>query len=300
MAEWYVLDLLEKSWGGFEIHTEAGFNIGKPCYGHRARRVPHPVPAKRAKGMKKTRLEVHPAEGPVVRTMFTWRVTERLGYQAIADRLNTDLETNPPPIPVDPAAEVGRWTYSNVRDVLTNPKHTGHMVWNRRARKGAGHNRMNPVTEWVWSPEPVHEALVDLETFVQAQDVAIHRERSRTAAGLSPDPQARRLYPLRSYLFCDLCGRRMFGNSKRQNTCYACAQKKAWRPDGHPVILRVREENLLDGLAGSCPKKSSAPTATPCWTPASKPSPRPRSTSRPARPRRCAAPSPTPTPRPDA
>ncbi len=249
VAEWYVLEILEKSWGGFEIHTEAGFNIGKPCYGYRARRVPHPVPAKRAKGMKKTRLEAHPAEGPVVRTMFHWRVTERLGYQAIADRLNEDLETNPPPVPVDPGTAVGRWTYSNVREVLTNPKHTGHMVWNRRARKGAGKNRMNPVTEWVWSPEPVHEALVDLETFVQAQDVAIRRERSRTAAGLSPDPQARRVYPLRSYLFCDLCGRRMFGNSKRQTTWYACAPKKAWRPDGHPVILRVREDHLLDGLA---------------------------------------------------
>jgi len=36
VAEWYVLDPLEKSWGGFEIHTEAGFNIGKPCYGYRA------------------------------------------------------------------------------------------------------------------------------------------------------------------------------------------------------------------------------------------------------------------------
>jgi recombinase len=215
----------------------------------RARRVPHPVPAKRAKGMKKTRLEAHPVEGPAVRTMFAWRVTERMGYQAIADRLNEDLETNPPPVPVDPATAVGRWTYSSVREVLTNPKHTGHMVWNRRARKGAGHNRVNPVTEWVWSPEPVHEALVDLETFVQAQEIAVIRERSRTAAGLSRDPRARRVYRLRSYLFCGLCGRRMFGNSKRQDTWYACAPKKAWRPDGHPVILRVREDHLLDGLA---------------------------------------------------
>lgn len=40
----------------------------------------------------------------------------------------------------------GVWTYSNVRDVLSNPKHTGHMVWNRRARK-IGHNRLNPVLE---------------------------------------------------------------------------------------------------------------------------------------------------------
>jgi site-specific DNA recombinase len=248
VAEWYVLEILEKSWGGFEMHTEAGFNIGMPCYGYQALRVPHPVPAKRAKGVKKTRLEPHPDEAPVVRKMFTWRVGERLGYQAIADRLNADLALNPPPVPVDPERSIGRWTYSNVRDVLTNPKHTGHMVWNRRARKGAGKNRMNPVTEWVWSPQPVHEALVGLETFVQAQDVSAHRERSRTTPGLSPDPQAKRVYPLRSFVFCDLCGRRMFGNTRRETASYACAPKKAWRPPGHPVILRVREDHLLSGL----------------------------------------------------
>lgn len=100
---------------------------------------------------------------------------------------------------------------------------------------------------------------MDLETFVQAQEVAIHRERSRTAAGLSSDPQARRVYPLRSYLTCDLCGRRMFGNSKRQTTWYACAPKKAWRPDGHPVILRVRADHLLDGLARFLSEKVFGP-----------------------------------------
>ncbi|WP_179279228.1 hypothetical protein [Actinomadura mexicana] len=28
VAEWYVLEMLEKSWGGFEIHTEQGFKAG--------------------------------------------------------------------------------------------------------------------------------------------------------------------------------------------------------------------------------------------------------------------------------
>jgi site-specific DNA recombinase len=248
VAEWYVLEILEKSWGGFEMHTEAGFNIGMPCYGYQARRVPHPVPAKRAKGIRKTRLEPHPDQAPVVRRMFAWRAGEQMSYQAIADRLNTDLALNPPPVPVDPGRSVGRWTYSNVRDVLTNPKHTGHMVWNRRARKGSGKNRMNPVGEWVWSPEPVHEALVDLEAFVRAQEVAGHRERSHATSGLSRHAQARRVYPLRSYVFCRLCGRRMFGITDHGTPYYACAPKKPYRPDGHPAVLRVRQDHLLDGL----------------------------------------------------
>ncbi|WP_327112436.1 hypothetical protein OHB12_28660 [Nocardia sp. NBC_01730] len=38
------------------VHTEAGFNIGKACYGYRAKLIAHPVPAKRATGQKKTLL----------------------------------------------------------------------------------------------------------------------------------------------------------------------------------------------------------------------------------------------------
>lgn len=248
VAEWYVTEMLEKSWDGFEQHTEAGYNVGKPCYGYRAEKIPHPVPAKRAKGVKKTRLALHPVEAAVVRKLFHWRVTERIGYQAIADRLNTDLVTNPPPTPVGEREAVGCWTYSNVREVLTQPKHTGHMVWNRRARKGAGKNRLNPVSEWVWSKDPVHEPMVDLELFVQAQQVAQRRERSRTAAGRNK--QAKRVYRLRSYLFCALCGRRMFGKPKHGRSYYVCSPKKAWLPDGHPpATYWVPEDQLVDGVS---------------------------------------------------
>jgi len=45
---------------------------------------------------------------------------DRLSYDSIADRLNTDPATNPVPEPVDPRA-VGRWTGSAVREILCNP-----------------------------------------------------------------------------------------------------------------------------------------------------------------------------------
>ncbi|NUR03994.1 MAG: recombinase family protein [Streptomyces sp.] len=215
VAEWYVTELLEKSWAGFETHTEQGYNVGKPCYGYRARRVPHPVPARRAKGMKKTLLKAHPVEGPVVSKCFTWRVAEEFSYRQIADRLNADPLTHPPPTPVDAARAAGRWTTSSVREVLTNPKHTGHMVWNRRARKAAGGNRLDPVGEWVWSTTPVHEALVDLETFVRAQQIAERRQRSRPAPGANRHPQTKRIHRLRGYVFCALCGRRIHGKPSR-------------------------------------------------------------------------------------
>ncbi|WP_442916422.1 recombinase family protein [Lentzea sp. DG1S-22] len=61
--------------------------------------------------------------------------------------------TNSPPTPSPGRGAVGLWTHSNVRDTLTTPKYTGHMVWNRRARKPGG-NARNPVSEWIRSPEP--------------------------------------------------------------------------------------------------------------------------------------------------
>ncbi len=249
VAEWYVTEMLEKSWAGFEVHTEHGYNIGKACYGYRAKPVPHPVPAKRAKGIKKTLLEAHPVECHVVRRIFEWRIVERLSYQAIADRLNLDLITNPPPQPVRAETAIGHWTYSNVRDIVTNPKYTGHMVWNRRARKGGGRNRPNPVEEWIWSPEPVHETLVDLETFVQAQQVAELRERSRGTSGANKHPQTKRTYRLRSFMFCSLCHRRFYGKTSKKVGYYVCAPRADYRPDGHPASVWVPEAALVDGLS---------------------------------------------------
>jgi site-specific DNA recombinase len=132
--------------------------------------------------------------------------------------------------------------------VLTNPKHTGHMVWNRRARKGSGRNRINPVAEWVWSPEPTHEALVDVETFVKAQQVAERRERSRSGGGANTHPATTRTYRLRSYLWCSACCRRLYGKTTRGHAYMVCAPKKTWRPPGHPASVWVREDTLLDAV----------------------------------------------------
>lgn len=249
VAEWYVLELLEKSWGGFEVHTQQGFNVGKPPYGYLADKIPHPVPARRADGASKHKLIPDPQRGPVVTQIFEWRVGERLGYKAIANRLNLDLGTYPPPMPVDPARAVGKWTHSSVREILTNPKHTGYMVWNRRATKTAS-GKQNPPEAWVWSNVPCHEPLVTKETFIAAQQVAGRRERSRDGSGANINhPHTKRSYRLRSYLVCDQCGRRMAGKRPRGVTYYVCAPPKGYVPPGHPKSIWIREDDLMDGVA---------------------------------------------------
>jgi hypothetical protein len=89
--------MLELSWGGTKTHTNQGFNIGKPPYGYLAVKTRHPVRNKAEQGKTKHRLTPDPVRGPVVTQIFLWRAPDRIGYQAIADRLNSDLDRYPPP-----------------------------------------------------------------------------------------------------------------------------------------------------------------------------------------------------------
>jgi hypothetical protein len=78
---------------------------------------------------------------------------------------------NPTPLPPDPARAVGTWSGSSVHDILHNPKYTGYQVWNRRATKDPIHpGKYNPTSEWVWSTQPTHPAIISLDTFKAALD----------------------------------------------------------------------------------------------------------------------------------
>jgi recombinase/resolvase-like protein len=131
VAEWYRLQLKEKTWKGLVEHSLDGWNIGTPAYGYAAERIPHPVPFKAAQGRTKSRLTLDPDRAPVIAQMYTWRTIDKLGCPAIAARLNADPAAYPPPNPGT------GWTAQNVRVILANPKYTGHMVYGRhRTRNG--------------------------------------------------------------------------------------------------------------------------------------------------------------------
>ncbi|WP_216918021.1 recombinase family protein, partial [Nocardia noduli] len=75
VADWYTRNLLEQSRGGTIEHVKAGYNIGRTPYGYLPHRIPHPVPAKRARGQTKTILTIDPDTAPIVATIFDWRTT---------------------------------------------------------------------------------------------------------------------------------------------------------------------------------------------------------------------------------
>ncbi|WP_158299962.1 recombinase family protein [Glycomyces paridis] len=237
ISEWYVLDLLEKSWGGFEAHAQQGFNVGKALYGYILKQVPHPVPAKRADGRWKTVLELEPVRAAVVKRIFDFRIRLRLGYAAIAERLNEDLALNPPPVPPDPTRARGSWCASSVREILRNPKYTGYMVWNRVTSTPKG-NRPNPMSDWVWSPEPVHEAIVSPDMFTAAQQIAKTTERVRSKKSKTENAEE---YRYRSAVRCDHCDLLMYGKRRENRIYYSCHPRRNARPEGHAAATYLNE-----------------------------------------------------------
>ena len=253
-SEWYVLETLEKAWDGFCEHATQGWNIGVPPYGYLGDRIPHPVPAKRAEGLTKTRLILDPVRSPVVEEMFAWRTGERLSWQAIADRLNANPDRYPPPTAIGGTRSRGSWSALSVRAILGNPKYTGYMVWNRRARN-TKFGTYNPPELWVWSPEPTHAAIVTLEVFRAADAVAVSRRRSRSGSSPNTHPETKRTYVLRSFVHCAICRRRMEGSTRKGTFVYLRCRPRAtsshdpfarW-PD-HPADVYVPQDKLLAGL----------------------------------------------------
>jgi site-specific DNA recombinase len=80
---------------------------------------------------------------------------------------------------------------------------TGFMVWNRHDGKA----RPRDGSEWIWSNEPAHEALISRELFEQAASFGQVVEGSRAGNEPNPHPMTRRTYLLRSYVHCAICGR---------------------------------------------------------------------------------------------
>ncbi len=283
VAEWFRLQIKEKAWKGLREHSLAGWNIGPAPYGYQADKVTHPVPYKAAQGRTKTRLALDPDRAPVVARIFAWRVEDKLGLATITSRLNADPAAYPPP------GDAG-WSVNAVRAILGNPKYTGHMVFGRR-RTTSGRRTLTPPSEWLWSPEPAHPAIITRATWDTAQAIGTEHGSSRDDDGPSPHPAARRTYVLRSRVRCRQCQRRMCGitrTSSRYYTggpdvtyvYYACPHdpanpRHAAAAPGHPRGLTVREDHLLNAVRQFFAERilgPNAPRSSPSSSPPTPPS----------------------------
>jgi hypothetical protein len=98
---------------------------------------------------------------------------------------------------------------------------------------------------------PTHEPLVTREIFEAASTVGRFRRRSRSDP--ARHPTAHRTYLLRSYLWCDLCGRRAWGHTVKTRTYYRCTPDpeqhahQSWYAS-HPPHVVVREDHVVAPL----------------------------------------------------
>lgn len=243
-----------------QVATEGRFLGGRPPYGYRlADAGPHPNPSKAQMGARLHRLEPDPQTAPVVQRIFADYLSG-FGYYAIAERLSE--QDVPSPSGIDRKRNPHRhglaWSKGAVRAILMNPRYTGFQVWNRQRRDevlldvhdvAAGHEsvmRWNDKSEWVWSPSPTHEPLIDRETYDQVQ--ALMRSGTRPLKTRKPSARAR-TYLLRGRVRCILCGRFMQGDIRRgHDVYYRCqypAQYARSRALEHPKSVYVREDRLL-------------------------------------------------------
>lgn len=93
------------------------------------------------------------------------------------------------------------------------------------------------------------------DLFEAAAAVAAERQGSRRGAEASvAHPQTKRAYLLRSMEACALCGRRMFGKTKKGHAYYSCKPSLnhgtdvAERFPDHPPTVWVREDALVEGI----------------------------------------------------
>jgi len=243
VAEWYRLKLKEQTWKGFVEHNAEGWNIGPAPYGYAAQRHLHPSPVKASQGRTKTRLVTDPAAAAVVGQIYTWRTMEKLGVPTITSRLNAAPALYPT------APGVDGWTEGAVRAILANPKYTGHQVYGRRTKRNG---RVTPVPpeQWLWTPAPVHEPIVSMETWKAAQEIGAEHGTSRDPG---PAP-AGQVYAYRGRVRCRDCQRRMCALPMPGHLYYRCPHKPSnprhakAAPD-HPRTVQA-PELLLDAITG--------------------------------------------------
>jgi hypothetical protein len=107
--------------------------------------------------------------------------------------------------------------------------------------------RWNAPDQWIWSPEPTHEALIDRDDWQRLQALTTTQVRASRPTDVS--------YLLRGRVFCATCKRRMTGQRQaRRRSYYRCELRRARTGltiDDHPADVYVRVTSLAKPGASS-------------------------------------------------
>ncbi len=246
-----------------QAKVEGRYLGGRPPYGYQlADAGPHPNPAKAADGKRLHILARDPVTAPVVERIFTLYLNG-MGIFLIAQTLTGEGILSPSAY--DPARNRHRsgkaWSKSAVQAILTNPRYTGHQVWNKQRRAetlldvndvALGYETKltwNNREQWIWSDRPTHPAIIDAATFTAAGQRLARRGPTSERLG----PRNHHPYVLRSLMVHQQCGRRMQGNWNHGRAHYRCRYPQEYAVANsidHPLAVYIREDAVLPALDG--------------------------------------------------
>lgn len=181
-AAQYSRELSDKVFRGCVKIAQQGYWAGgKPRYGFRrlllneARepvQILDPGERKSIQNQRVTLALGDEREVAVVRRIFREFTVDERQEQSIAEGLNRDGIPSPG----------GRtWDAAKVRDILTDERYMGTMVYNRTTQKLKTPSRANPKEKWVRTPNSF-ERMIEPETFARAQQIFAERARMYTPA----------------------------------------------------------------------------------------------------------------------
>lgn len=247
-----------------QAHHEGRFLGGRPPYGYRlADAGAHPNSGKAAMGARLHRLETDDFAAPIVARIFDEYLSGK-GLYAIAETLTRD--GIPSPSAHDPARNRHRegraWGKSAVRAILLNPRYTGRQVWNKQRRDevlidvedvAAGHEtklRWNDQSDWIWSVDQSHEAIVSSEDFARVQEImAAGSHRPTPLKGRATG----RSYALSGLVWCTCHNRprRMQGTFSHDTPRYRCTYATEYAVVNeieHAKAVYLREDAVVPRL----------------------------------------------------
>ncbi|WP_220479591.1 recombinase family protein [Halosaccharopolyspora lacisalsi] len=120
-----------------QARLEGRYLGGRPPYGYRLVDAgPHPNPGKAADGKRLHTLTPDPDTAPVVQRIFA-EYLAGAGLFAIAEGLTRDgiLSPSAHDRARNPHRSTTAWSKGAVRTILTNPRYTGHQVWNKQYKR---------------------------------------------------------------------------------------------------------------------------------------------------------------------
>lgn len=140
-------------------------------------------------------------DADMVRAIFDWYVNERLGYQAIANRLD-DMGVKPP--------STDRWVKNSIALMLRNIHYTGKVCYYRKkcvtVMKDGKKKVIRPIAdeEDMIIEEGIHPAIIDSNLFMAAQEIINNNPRVKS------DRELRNAFA--GLLYCSQCKKGVYYN----------------------------------------------------------------------------------------